>query len=57
MSPRPLRRLVPLALVALASCATPRPASSSPLVAPAEVERLARFEVGFELPGRTRHPG
>jgi hypothetical protein len=42
-------------LLALVACSTPRPGpSSSPALA--EVERLARFEVGFELPGLSLPP-
>src|SRR4051812_1673265 len=54
---RPNRWLVPLVLMTLASCASPRAVPASrPVEAPPEVERLTRFEVGFELPERTRHP-
>ncbi|WNG50818.1 cellulase family glycosylhydrolase [Archangium minus] len=56
MSPRPFLRLVPIALLTLVACAAPRTLSAPSQGALPEVERLARFEVGFELPERTRHP-
>ncbi|ATB28893.1 DUF5060 domain-containing protein [Melittangium boletus] len=46
---------VSLLLLALAACATPRAGSSAPS-ALAEVERLARFEVDFALPGLSLPP-
>jgi hypothetical protein len=49
------RSLVPLVLMALVACATPRTASA-PRTALPEVERLSRFEVSFEVPERSWHP-
>lgn len=70
MSRRPLHRLVPLVLLALMACAAPRavpptpppppaavvPSSPPPRTVLPEVERLARFEVAFDVPDLTRHP-